>query len=323
MWHSVEYFAGKGFDLLGSPWTSEENIVSWSEMLLGREHALGGVETNWGTPFQEPHEQFADNFWNTRFGLVAFDSFEADADRDGSPDDWQVEGAIDYSTDGSQSHGARYADFPNAAVGIVTTTLGVTSQRFAVRPNTDYVLSAYVKTAEWGAAQSALVLEWQDDAGASNSVRQPIDGIGLEYAKFEAQFKSPATARWAVVHLDSSSPGVWFDVVRLKEPAAFVAIVSPAAEIEAVRGIPVAAALGAVGGVPPYSWQLAAGTLPPGVVLGTDGSLSGRPQAAGEHPFVARVTDASLLTDEAAFILLATDDARGRLWLPYVFGGQR
>ena len=41
MWRATEYFGDKGYDVLGSPWLDAGNIVSWSEMLVDREHALG------------------------------------------------------------------------------------------------------------------------------------------------------------------------------------------------------------------------------------------------------------------------------------------
>jgi hypothetical protein len=49
--------------------------------------------------------------------------------------------------------------------------------------------------------------------------------------------------------------------------------------------------IGADGGFPPYTFAVASGTLPPGVTLATDGSLSGTPTTAGASTFLARVTD--------------------------------
>lgn len=49
--------------------------------------------------------------------------------------------------------------------------------------------------------------------------------------------------------------------------------------------------LSASGGTPPYTWT-ESGSLPPGLALSTNGSLSGTPTAAGAWNFVAQVTDA-------------------------------
>jgi hypothetical protein len=52
-------------------------------------------------------------------------------------------------------------------------------------------------------------------------------------------------------------------------------------------------ALAATGGQTPYVWTIAAGTLPAGITLSADGSISGLPTASGTFPFTAQVTDSS------------------------------
>lgn len=47
------------------------------------------------------------------------------------------------------------------------------------------------------------------------------------------------------------------------------------------------------GGTPPYAFTVAAGTLPPGLQLGMNGTVTGTPTAAGTFDFNAEVTDAS------------------------------
>ena len=48
----------------------------------------------------------------------------------------------------------------------------------------------------------------------------------------------------------------------------------------------------AEGGKPPYSWSVVSGALPGGLTLGSDGSVSGTPTAAGNFVFGVQVTDA-------------------------------
>lgn len=55
--------------------------------------------------------------------------------------------------------------------------------------------------------------------------------------------------------------------------------------------VPFEAMLTATGGDGTYTWSLAEGTLPPGLLL-ADGAISGTPRAAGVFRFTARVTDA-------------------------------
>jgi hypothetical protein len=49
--------------------------------------------------------------------------------------------------------------------------------------------------------------------------------------------------------------------------------------------------LEARGGITPLRWEVTEGTLPAGIVLGTDGVLSGVPTETGEFKFTVRVTD--------------------------------
>ena len=57
-----------------------------------------------------------------------------------------------------------------------------------------------------------------------------------------------------------------------------------------VRGTPYSFAFTATGGYLPLSWTVTAGTLPPGVTLNPDATLSGTPTAAGSTPFAFTVT---------------------------------
>ena len=50
-------------------------------------------------------------------------------------------------------------------------------------------------------------------------------------------------------------------------------------------------ALRASGGVQPYRWSVAGGALPPGVSLGSDGSVSGNPTSSGHFTFTIQAAD--------------------------------
>jgi large repetitive protein len=56
-------------------------------------------------------------------------------------------------------------------------------------------------------------------------------------------------------------------------------------------GIPLSTKLTATGGTGTFTWTLSAGALPTGLVLGTDGTISGRPRLAGKFPFTVQVAD--------------------------------
>jgi hypothetical protein len=61
-------------------------------------------------------------------------------------------------------------------------------------------------------------------------------------------------------------------------------------------GIPIETTLSATGGTGTFTWALAGGTLPTGVILGQDGTISGTPRLAGKYAFTAQVTDSEART---------------------------
>ena len=64
-------------------------------------------------------------------------------------------------------------------------------------------------------------------------------------------------------------------------------------------GTPYASTLAEQGGTAPFTWTLASGSLPPGLTLGTDGTISGTPTAVGIYPFTVMVTDSALPSGSA------------------------
>lgn len=71
--------------------------------------------------------------------------------------------------------------------------------------------------------------------------------------------------------------------------------------------------LTATGGTAPYTWTLVSGTLPDGVTLASDGTLSGTPTTFGDFSFSAKATDALGNSCTAAFTLNV--DLGADLWL--------
>jgi endonuclease/exonuclease/phosphatase family metal-dependent hydrolase len=62
---------------------------------------------------------------------------------------------------------------------------------------------------------------------------------------------------------------------------------------QATSGLAYEFLLSATGGQPPLRWSLADGSLPPGLRLSVDGTVSGTPNGLGSYPFTARVQDAN------------------------------
>ena len=75
------------------------------------------------------------------------------------------------------------------------------------------------------------------------------------------------------------------------QPAPTVTV-SPATIPDGTVGSAYSALLSATGGRAPHAFDVASGTLPPGLLLNGAGALSGTPTSAGQFTFAARATDA-------------------------------
>jgi hypothetical protein len=73
--------------------------------------------------------------------------------------------------------------------------------------------------------------------------------------------------------------------------------ISPGTLGDAAAGLSYSAVLSASGGTAPYTFALNAGSsLPPGLNLASNGSLTGTPSTAGQYTFTVKVTDGSAQT---------------------------
>jgi len=72
-----------------------------------------------------------------------------------------------------------------------------------------------------------------------------------------------------------------------------VSISTPSPLPAGTAGIAYSLAMQATGGTQPYRWSIVSGALPGGLTLGSDGTISGTPAAAGTFSFTAEVTDAA------------------------------
>ena len=70
--------------------------------------------------------------------------------------------------------------------------------------------------------------------------------------------------------------------------------------------VPYSAKLTAVGGTAPYTWSVVSGSLPPGLALAANGTVSGTPTKAGTYDFTVKVTDAKGQTATQALTIVIT-----------------
>jgi hypothetical protein len=80
-----------------------------------------------------------------------------------------------------------------------------------------------------------------------------------------------------------------------------------------------ATTLQASGGVPPFSWFVLSGTLPPGLSLAADGTISGIPTEGGTFPFTVEVQDSESPAITASAALSITVNNLGILSGNYAF----
>ena len=89
--------------------------------------------------------------------------------------------------------------------------------------------------------------------------------------------------------------------------------------------VPYSAKLTAVGGTAPYTWSRVSGSLPPGLALAANGTVSGTPTKEGIYDFTVKVTDAKGETaTQALTIVISAPPRRPRrraTGSPLVTGG--
>src|SRR4029077_4790467 len=77
-------------------------------------------------------------------------------------------------------------------------------------------------------------------------------------------------------------------------------ITTPALPVGAVKSN-YSTTLSVTGGVPPYTWSKTAGSLPSGVTLGANGTVTGTPHVAGAYSFTTQVQDSQAATASTGF----------------------
>ncbi|MCS7042698.1 MAG: Ig domain-containing protein [Bryobacteraceae bacterium] len=75
-------------------------------------------------------------------------------------------------------------------------------------------------------------------------------------------------------------------------------------------GRPYSVTLAASGGSPPYSWSVTSGSLPPGLSLGSGGTLSGQPSTPGLFTFTLTVADSAQGSVSRSFTVRVHDTLR-------------
>jgi len=80
-------------------------------------------------------------------------------------------------------------------------------------------------------------------------------------------------------------------VISIESPQPLQAITAPLPP--GMTATPYSASLTAIGGIQPYTWSLIAGQLPAGLILNSDGTITGTPILTGTSTFTVQVQDSS------------------------------
>jgi hypothetical protein len=119
---------------------------------------------------------------------------------------------------------------------------------------------------------------------------------------------SAGTGAFTVTASDSASPpgtaSQSFSVL-INNPGAPIITRTPPPP-PATNGIYYAYQFAETGGALPLSWA-ASGALPPGLALGSDGSLTGTPTATNSFTFTVTLTDSASATDSVAFTIMVNN----------------
>lgn len=107
------------------------------------------------------------------------------------------------------------------------------------------------------------------------------------------------TASFMAQVVDSSNPAQTVTIPLSLTITAALAITTKSFP-NAVLGSPYAQPIQATGGTAPYLWSLSSGTLPPGLTLNTDGSITGTPTTSGSSTFTVHVIDSTTPTAQSA-----------------------
>jgi endonuclease/exonuclease/phosphatase family metal-dependent hydrolase len=141
---------------------------------------------------------------------------------------------------------------------------------------------------------------------------------GFSFYSGTAVFTGPATAAG-----DYTLTFGVTDATGAKDSRSYLLRVYPAPSItssflpQATSGLAYELLLSATGGQPPLRWAVVDGSLPPGMALRTDGSLSGTPNGVGTYPFTARVQDANGAQATRQFSLVMRSDTPDPAAFPF------
>lgn len=183
----------------------------------------------------------------------------------------------------------------NLAISVTDSTKPQQSQTMPLALNVaqsgghGYTIDGYIwLNSAWGTPLPGVVLEGLPGPPATNlqgfyTTVVPAGFTGTSRPVLSGYGFNPETDGYTDIHVNRPRQDYIAYVVTLAETTDHLP--------NGTAGQPYYQQLGATGGTPPYSWSLFAGTLPDGLTLAADGTISGTPARTGNYEFTARVMD--------------------------------
>ncbi|WP_414648951.1 putative Ig domain-containing protein [Dokdonella sp.] len=133
-------------------------------------------------------------------------------------------------------------------------------------------------------------------------------GVSLAGDTLSGSPTAPGTFNFTITATDTGSTGTGspFTVAvdYVLDVSAPTIVIDPASLPDGVTSVAYNATISATGGVAPYTFAVAAGSLPGGLSLATDGTLSGIPTGPGTFNFDVEASDANGQTGTRSYALV-------------------
>jgi uncharacterized protein YhjY with autotransporter beta-barrel domain len=126
---------------------------------------------------------------------------------------------------------------------------------------------------------------------------------------------TPISPGTCTINANQAGDGTWLPAAQVSQsfnivvPSGAVLITTPSPLPPAAGGTAYATTINVAGGFQPYVFSLAGGSLPPGLVFASSGSLSGIPTSAGTYTFTLHVADAATQTADKSYQLVVNAPA--------------
>lgn len=205
----------------------------------------------------------------------------------GTPDAYVLSAIVEGDAAGRAGLEVAVTDGEGALVGRVTPTFAVLSGLAITTTSLSAATVGASYSASLAATGGAAPYAWAVTDGAVPDGLVLSSGGTISGTPTADAIDAPAFS--VTVTDDSGATATATFVIAVAQPLVLTTATLPHGTV----GIEYDAGFDASGGTTPYGWDVSAGTLPPGLVLDSEGGirLVGQPDVVGSYTFTIRVTD--------------------------------